>query len=47
MGGKLNTIFHQVIHSKAQKKLDVCESMNLDFLNMGVRILTPNALEKG
>jgi hypothetical protein len=25
----------------------VCESMNLDFFNMGVRILAPNALEKG
>jgi hypothetical protein len=45
MSEKLNTIFHQLIHSKA-KKMDVCELMSLNVFNMGVYILAPNALEK-
>jgi hypothetical protein len=31
---------------KLQIFLDVCEPMDPDVFNMGVRILTPNALEK-
>jgi hypothetical protein len=45
MSEKLNTIFHQLIHSKA-KKMDVCEPMGLNVFNMGVYILAPNALKK-
>jgi hypothetical protein len=47
MGEKLNTIFDQFIYWKAPKKiLDVCEPMDPDVFNIGVRILAPNALEK-
>ncbi len=46
MGEKLNTISDQFIHWKAQNFLDVCELMDPDVFNMGVRILAPNALEK-
>jgi hypothetical protein len=46
MGEKLSTISDQFIHWKAQKNLDVCELMDPDIFNMGVRILVPNALEK-
>jgi hypothetical protein len=31
---------------KLQKYLDVCELMDPDVFNMGVRILAPTALEK-
>jgi hypothetical protein len=31
---------------KHQKNLDVCEPMDPDIFNMGVRILALNALEK-
>jgi hypothetical protein len=31
---------------KLQNILDVCEPMDPDVFNMGVRILAPNALEK-
>jgi hypothetical protein len=31
---------------KLKKNLDVCEPMDPDVFNVGVRILAPNALEK-
>jgi hypothetical protein len=31
---------------KLQKNLDVCELMDPEVFNMGIRILAPNALEK-
>jgi hypothetical protein len=46
MGEKFNNIPNQFIPWKAPKKLDVCEPMDPDVFNMGVRILAPNALEK-
>jgi hypothetical protein len=45
-GEKLNTLSDQFIRWKAPKNLDVCGHMDPDIFNMGVRILTPNALEK-
>jgi hypothetical protein len=46
MGEKLNTLSDQFICCKAPKKLDVCETMDPNVFNMGVRIFAPNALEK-
>jgi hypothetical protein len=44
---KSSTPYHISLSiGKLQKNLDVCEPMDLDVFNMGVRILSPNALEK-
>jgi hypothetical protein len=46
MGEKLNTMPDQFICWKAPKNLDVCEPMDPDVFNKGVRILASNALKK-
>jgi hypothetical protein len=45
MGEKLNPYPINLSVGKLQNFLDVCEPMDPDIFNMGVRILAPNALE--